>query len=139
MADPKQIADALKYQTELENALKPATVNPIIQAQGDERRFLSGIMATPWYTEFQQNYGEAPNLNRSADYDYRKAWANGVRPEKDPYDQNKYHWPSSTQSGDMLKSENHPTLWKEYYMRATGKNPDAVGATEADWLNMQNK
>jgi hypothetical protein len=29
----------------------------------------------------------------------------------------------------MLKSEQHPTAWKEYFMRQTGKNPDALGLT----------
>ena len=137
MADPKKLADSLKYQMELENALKPATVNPTIQAQGDERRFMSGITASPWYSEFQKQYGEAPDLSKNADYDYRKAWAAGIRPEPDPFDQNRLHWPSSAPSGEMLKAENHPTAWKEYFMRATGQNPDAVGATQADWEAMQ--
>jgi hypothetical protein len=27
----------------------------------------------------------------------------------------------------MLKSESHPTAWKEYFMRDTGLNPDKLG------------
>ena len=137
MADPKKLADSLKYQMELENALRPATVNPTIQAQGDERRFMSGITASPWYSEFQKQYGEAPDLSKNANYDYRKAWNAGVRPERDPYDSNRYHWPSSTPTSEMLKSATHPTAWKEHYMQAKGVNPDAVGATEADWLKIK--
>ena len=114
-----------------------STANPRVMAQGQESRFLRDIARTPWFSEFAQSYGERPDLSRNADYDYRKAWAAGVRPEPDPYDGNRYHWPSSLPSGEMLKSPTHPTLWKEQYMRATGQNPDAVGATEAQWQQMQ--
>lgn len=30
-----------------------------------------------------------------------------------------------------------PNVWKANFMRATGQNPDAVGATEQDWMRMQ--
>jgi hypothetical protein len=113
------------------------TANPRLMAQAQESRFLRGITKTPWFSEFARQYGERPDLSRNADYDYRKAWAAGVRPEPDPYDDNRHHWPSSLPSGEMLKSPTHSTLWKEQYMRATGQNPDAVGATEAQWQQMQ--
>lgn len=113
------------------------TANPRLMAQGQESRFLREITKSPWFSEFVKEHGERPDLSRSADYDYRKAWAAGVRPEPDPYDGNRYHWPSSLPSGEMLKSATHPTLWKEQYMRATGQNPDAVGVTEAQWRQMQ--
>ena len=118
---------------------EPITMNPNIAAQGQESRFLRGINNSPWMAEFVRQYGERPDISRNADYDYRKAWAAGVRPEPDPYDGNKMHWPSSLPNGDMLKSENHPTAWKEHYMRATGTNPDSIGATLRDWQSMQNK
>lgn len=99
----------------------------------DEAAFLRGIRETEWFKEFVNEYGEEPNLDTKY-YDYRKAWAAGVRPERDPYDINpltgkgRYHWGSSDPStGEMLKSEDHPTAWKEHYMRATGQNPDALG------------
>lgn len=95
-------------------------------AAARERQFQRGIAATPWYQEFLAQYGEHPDLN-TKDYDYRKAWAAGVRPVRDPHDNNRYHWPSSLQSGEMLKSADHPTAWKEYFMRETGVNPDAMG------------
>ena len=117
----------------------PVTANPRIMAQGQESRFLRGITNTPWFAEFARQYGERPDLSRNADYDYRKAWAAGVRPERDPFDNNRMHWPSSLPNGEMLKTKNHPTAWKEYYMRATGQNPDAVGATAADWQAMQQR
>jgi hypothetical protein len=137
MADADQIAAALLYQQELEAATRPQTMNPNIAAQGNEIRFQREIAATPWYTEFTKQYGESPDLSKNANYDYRKAWNAGVRPERDPYDSNRYHWPSSTPTGEMLKSATHPTAWKEHYMQAKGVNPDAVGATEADWLKIK--
>lgn len=92
----------------------------------EEKQFQEWIKNTGWYKEFIKEYGETPNLNDPV-YNYRKAWKAGVVPERDPYDKNRYHWPSSTESGEMLKGENHPTAWKEYFMRETGKNPDAIG------------
>jgi len=91
-----------------------------------------------WQGHYEvKQYGEEPDLSTSANYDYRQAWRMGIRPERDPYDSNRFHWASSTPDGTMLKSKTHPTAWKEEYMRATGSNPDAVGATQADWLKMQ--
>lgn len=126
--------------SEQPTVLSPARVNPLLEKQAaaiQERNFLNGIKATPWFREFVQQYGEEPDLSRNADYDYRKAWAAGIRPVRDPYDNNRFHWPSSLPNGQMLKADNHPTAWKELYMRATGINPDAVGATQTDWMKMQ--
>jgi len=96
----------------------------------EEKKFQAKIRATPWFSEFKKKYGEEPNLSSSADYDYRKAVKGGAMPQRDKYDNNSYHWPSALPSGEMLKSKDHPTAWKEKYMRATGKNPDATGVTE---------
>lgn len=100
---------------------------------------LEEIKKTEWYKEFTEEYGEPPDLETS-DYDYRKAWKAGVRPERDPYDKNKYHWASSDPAtGDMLKAEDHPTAWKEHYMRETGKNPDEVGVTKEQYEQSKEK
>lgn len=104
----------------------------------EEKDFQEGIRKTEWFKEYKKQYGEEPDLN-TKDYDYRKAWSAGIRPVRDPYDNNRYHWSSSLDDGTMLKSKDHPTAWKEYYMRATGKNPDEVGATKQDWEKMQAK
>lgn len=104
----------------------------------EEKDFQEGIRNTEWFKEFKQQYGEEPNLN-DKDYDYRAAWKAGIRPERYAQDKNKYHWSSSLPNGKMLKSENHPTAWKEYYMRETGKNPDEVGATKADYEKLKLK
>ena len=92
----------------------------------DETAFQNWIRNTGWFQEFEKEYGEEPDLD-TKDYDYRAAWKAGVQPERDPYDNNRFHWPSSLPNGQMLKSEEHPTAWKEYFMRETGANPDALG------------
>jgi hypothetical protein len=92
----------------------------------EEEQFQKWIRNTEWFKEFQREFGEPPDLN-TPDYDYRAAWRAGIQPERDPYDKNRYHWPSSDPSGKMLKSEEHPTAWKEYFMRQTQQNPDALG------------
>lgn len=126
-----------RFKPQAETLAGAAIANPRLMAQGQESRFLREITKSPWFSEFVRSYGERPDLSRNADYDYRKAWAAGLRPEPDPYDNNRYHWPSSLPSGELLKSPNHQTLWKEQYMRATGQNPDATGVTKEQWQQMQ--
>ncbi|CAB4131046.1 hypothetical protein UFOVP121_55 [uncultured Caudovirales phage] len=88
-----------------------------------EQQFRKDMTSHPWYSEFQKRHGEAPDLN-SADYNYRAAYAAGVRPERYAPDDNAYHWPSSTPGGLSLKAKNHPTGWMEDYMQITGgKDP----------------
>ena len=100
------------------------------QADKEEQDFQAGIKKTEWFKEYVKEYGEEPDLN-TKDYDYRSAWKAGVRPQRDPYDKNKYHWGSSNpETGEMLKSKEHPTAWKEEYMKRTGKNPDEAGITK---------
>lgn len=87
-----------------------------------EAQFQKGIRATPWYGEFQKQFGEAPNLN-APEYNYRAAWQAGVRPQADPYDRNTQHWPSVSPEGYSLKATAHPTAWMEDYMQLTGRHP----------------
>ena len=94
-------------------------------SQFNEDEFQQGIRATDWYAAFQQRYGEAPDLD-TKDYDYRKAWAAGLRPTPSQHDDGFPHWPSSLSSGEMLKSEDHPTAWKEHFMRQYGIDPDEL-------------
>ena len=91
-----------------------------------EQVFQGWIRNTDWFKEYVREYGEEPDLN-IPEYDYRAAWRAGITPQRDPYDRNRYHWPSSLPSGEMLKSKEHPTAWKEMFMRETGQNPDAIG------------
>ena len=114
------------------------------QGQAKEQAFKQGIQATDWYKEFEQQYGEPPDLRPMSDdpklgpnYDYLKAWESGMRPVRDPYDNNRYHWGSALPGGEMLKSENHPTAWKEHFMRQYGVNPDALPADMTNWPVLQ--
>jgi len=119
-ASPKRLADVLgKY--------KAPSVPDF-----DEKAFQSGIRETDWYKSFLKRYGEEPNLD-APEYDYRKAWANGIRPEPNPYDGNFPHWASALGSGEMLKSADHPTAWKEHFMRKFGVDPDSL-----DMLDLTN-
>jgi Arc/MetJ-type ribon-helix-helix transcriptional regulator len=103
---------------------------PKKQADKEEQEFQKGIRGTAWFKEYVKEYREEPDLN-TKDYDYRSAWKSGIRPERDPFDKNKYHWASSNpETGEMLKSKEHPTAWKEEYMKRTGKNPDEAGITK---------
>lgn len=123
----------LEYMAQLSS---PLLMNPNLQRQGvniREQRFQSGIKALPWYQEFIRDYGEPPDLSANSDYDYRRAWSLGIRPQRNQYDAGRYHWPSSDSTGAMLKSQNHPTLWKEHFMRAFGVDPDEVGYTKERW------
>ena len=104
------------------------SIGNLLMQPDEEFIFQKWIRGLPWFAEFKQEYGEEPDLSPSSDYDYRAAWKAGITPERDKYDKNKYHWPSSTNVGQMLKSANHPTAWKEHFMRATGINPDQIGA-----------
>jgi hypothetical protein len=133
--DPQQVqldtSEPIGHQQASSSVIKM----PTFQAGGaviskEEAEFQKGIKETGWFKEYKKEYGEEPDLNIT-EYDYRKAWKAGVRPERDPYDNNKYHWGSSDpKTGEMLKSKDHPTAWKEDYMRKTGKNPDEEGVTK---------
>jgi len=102
-------------------------------SEKEEIEFQKGIRSTEWFKEYVKEYKEEPDLNTS-DYNYRAAWKAGIRPEKDKYDNDKYHWLSSVpETGEMLKSKDHPTAWKEYYMRETGENPDEKGVTKEQY------
>lgn len=93
----------------------------------DRQKVVSEIKQHPWFREYVKEFGEEPDLSENADYDYITAWTSGIRPERDPYDKNRYHWSSMTSSGAMLKKPGHPTMWKTLFMEQTGKNPDAIG------------
>ena len=108
------------------NRLLPTNTFTASLAPEEEDQFQKWIRSTDWYKEFNKEYKEEPNLN-TPEYDYRAAWKAGIQPERDPYDKNRFHWPSSLPNGEMLKSSSHPTAWKEQFMRQTGQNPDAIG------------
>ena len=93
-----------------------------------EKQFQNEVLNSKWANEFKNQYGELPNLN-SSDYNYRAAYQRGMQPMPDEFDRGRLHWLSSTPQGESLKSFNHPTAWKEDYMRITGVNPDSQEAS----------
>lgn len=79
-----------------------------------EGSFQRGIRDTPWFSEFVQRFGEEPNLN-DQNYDYRRAWAAGARPNvRDPGDQ-LLHWPS------QFKGPDHPNRFVNGIDTITGR------------------
>ena len=92
----------------------------------ERERIISEIRKTPWFSEFVRQYGEEPDLSERSNYDYMTAWKSGIRPRINPNDQ-RYHWDSKTPDGRMLKKPDHPTIWKTYFMDATGIDPDTIG------------
>ena len=92
----------------------------------ERQRIEAEIKKTPWFSEYIRQYGEEPDLSQRANYDYITAWKAGIRPQINPNDK-RYHWDSKTPDGKMLKKPNHPTLWKTYFMDATGIDPDTIG------------
>ena len=135
----EQVAAALKYLGDKANLLQGQQTS----AQNERQRIEAEIRQTPWFKEFVAQYKEEPDLSPNADYDYITAWKAGVRPERDPYDQNRYHWSSKTPEGVMLKKPGHLTLWKTHFMDQTGQNPDAIGLkTEQqaqEWLRTRGR
>lgn len=97
--------------------------------RNEEMAFQQWVRALPWFGEFKQQYGEEPNLS-DPDYDYRAAWKAGLTPQRYAPDGGKYHWPSASPDGSMLKSKNHPTAWMEDFMRATGVDPNTMGVRD---------
>lgn len=116
---PIQYSPPMSVQTPTGLRLPPA----------EEQQFQQWATGLPWYHEFQQQYGEAPDLN-DPDYDYRRAWKAGVVPERYEYDKGMYHWPSDTPDNQPLKGENHPTKWMGEFMKQTGRDPNELGITD---------
>lgn len=70
-------------------------------------------------------------LLNSKDYDYRGAYKANIKEEISPFD-NRPHWPSSTEDGRMLKSPQHETAWKEFFMRTYNVDPDEMGLSDLE-------
>jgi|WetSurMetagenome_2_1015567.scaffolds.fasta_scaffold1679695_1 hypothetical protein len=97
----------------------------------DEAKFQDEIKNTLWYNQYKNQYGEAPNLD-STDYDYRKAYLNGIKPQNYDLDPTIQHWPSTTKSGEALKNASHPTAWMNDFMGSTGTDPARLGLFDAE-------
>lgn len=141
MADLSDMGRAAKpswmrqYEDFQRSPWEPTQLPP--DREGEFRRWLVG---TDWFKEIKDQIAEENNLNPAeiedqralemilddADYDYRGAWLSNPEMSRDQYD-NRIHWASRTPSGKMLKSPQHPTAWKEFFMSETGMNPDEFG------------
>ena len=123
------------------NAPQGPLASELTRVRFDEQEFQRGIRDTDWFREFVTQYGEEPDLRPMSDdpqlgpnYDYRRAWESGIRPAPDPNDDGRQHWDSALGGGEMLKSDSHPTAWKEYFMREHGVDPDTLAPEEIDRL-----
>lgn len=85
-----------------------AAENKIPVDKIDDKRLINGMMS-------------------QGEYDYVGAWKDNVGSEVSQHD-GQPHMPSRDSKGRMLKSPNHPTTWKEYFMGAYGYDPDDMGA-----------
>ena len=118
------------------NALKQLNSTGFTSPQ-EEQLFQRDMQFSPtwgaWRRQFIAREGAAPNTNVGGDYNYRAAWKMGANPGYDPGSK-EIHGYSSAQLAPYatpfpFKEKNHPTMWKEDYMRQFRTNPD---------LDMQN-
>lgn len=112
----------------------------------EEKEFKQWLTDLPWFKQIENRVEDKQSLfediaGQGADYAYRTAWKNGVNPSIYQYD-GTYHWPSATDTGETLKSPDHPTLWMEYFMRDSGIDPNQFGLETPEnartWLNQYN-
>lgn len=97
----------------------------------DEMRFQQWAASLPWHEQFQQKFGEQPNLN-DPQYDYRRAYASGASPAPYEFDPGMDHWPGTTAQGQSLKGGGHPTAWMNEFIARTGIDPNAAGVNSPE-------
>ena len=95
-----------------------------------EAAFVNELKSTQMYKQLMDK-GETLESMLNGDYDYRRALKEGVHREISPHD-NMMHWSSKSKSGNWLKSPDHSTAWKEFYMAHHGVDPDDIGY-KPDW------
>lgn len=129
------MADWIKeYQDFASQDWKPTSLSP-----NEEAKFRTWIQGTKLFNSVKLDIAQENNLDPAkldnnkvidmlssqGDYDYRGAWKAGVKEVISKHD-NRPHWPSS--AGDkMLKSPQHETAWKEFFVRKYNKDPDDMG------------
>lgn len=102
-----------------------------------EQQFQTAMSQPPysdWQQQFQQRYGERPDLNEP-NYNYRLAYALGVQPQEYSHDPGMMHWSSAAPVAPYnepadLKGANHQTLWMEHFMRTYGTDPHEASAEQ---------
>lgn len=110
-----------------------------------ENQFQQSMFMEPgwrdWRRDFMRSYGgQQPNTAPGGDYNYRLAWALGAKPQLDPAS-GTFHGLSSAEMSPRaqpvdLKAPNHPTAWKETFMRKFDQNPDMVEQWTPDMAAM---
>lgn len=79
-----------------------------------EREFQTWFKSLPWYANYTQRTGQAPNMNDPM-YDYRGAFASNMGPDETG------HWRSvNPMTGRPLKNPKHDTWWKEEFVAQQG-------------------
>lgn len=103
-----------------------------------EREFQSAMQTqapyADWSRQFQQRYGEQPNLN-DPQYNYRLAYALGVHPQAYAHDPGMMHWSSAAPVAPYaaaadLKRAGHQTKWMEHFMQSYGVDPHEATAEQ---------
>lgn len=126
-----------EYNKTLETEWKPTTLD-----EKEEPKFREWLQNTQLFNSFKQDVAAENNIPidqvdnarlvemvlSSGDYDYRGAYKGKVSEEISPFD-NRIHWPSVSPDGKLLKSPQHPTTWKEFFMRQYKVDPDELGLT----------
>ena len=137
-AAPQWLQRLRKYQ---QKKWKPTKLSIM-----DEQKFKGWLSGLRWYKDIKGQVAAENNIlpkevqddrliemlaGKGSEYDYRGAWKAGVRPKPDKFDGNRIHWPSS--AGDKnLKSPQHSTAWKEFFMRENNINPDELGLNDVE-------
>jgi hypothetical protein len=129
-----------EYQKVLNTDWKPTSLD-----SKEEKEFQQWLKNTEMFKDFKTDIATENNipitqvddsrlfemLTGSPDYDYRGAWKAGIKEERSPYD-NRIHLPSVSPEGALLKSPQHPTMWKEFFMRQHKIDPDSLGLDTFD-------
>ena len=132
-----------KWMTEYSEAAKAPWTKTTLSPQKEEE-FGKWLQGLDWYKNIAQKEPNNKNLlndiaGKNSDYDYRKAFQSGITPQAYEFD-SVQHWPSSTPSGEVLKSPTHPTAWMEYFMRENKSDPNEFGlSTVEDAVNWHKK
>lgn len=98
---------------------------------GREAEFQSAMASqvpySNWNQQFQQRYGEKPNLD-DPNYNYRLAYALGEKPQAYAHDPGMMHWSSAAPVAPYaapadLKGSSHQTKWMQTFMDRYGVDP----------------
>lgn len=103
-----------------------------------EAQFRDEMRESPWFTQYQSEFGEEPDLDTPG-YDFRRAWRDGVRPTPDPDDNGRYKWPAASSgalaspmasaTGTYYTPRDTDAEWRQKFQEKTGQNSVTLGIT----------